>query len=63
MGSMKLPLLKAVEGEATQCTPDVDHRPSIGGTYAYQGVYSEGIWLWKPQWLSPTGEHGSHMGT
>ena len=48
MSSMKLPLLKAVEGAATYCTPGMDHRPSQAGTHVCQGYPLIGLQHCKP---------------
>ena len=42
LGSMSLPLLKAMEGAATQCTHGVNHGQASEGTYACN-LYAEGL--------------------
>ena len=63
MGSMKHPLLKAVGGAATRCTPGTDQRLSSGGLYACQVYSLKGCSHTNPNGWSPIGKHGSHMGT
>ena len=63
MGSMMLPILKAVEEVATKSTPGVHHGPSTEDAYGCQGHIFHRVGHCKPNGWSPSGEHGSCMGT
>ena len=59
---MKLPLLKAMEGAASQCIPGMGYGPSWGGIYTCQGYTSWSCSIANPASRVPIGKHGSHMG-